>query len=252
MAYTDRDEQKNMPADAVCGRNAVRELIRSGRAVDKILVRKGEREGSIRLVVAEAVAAGIPVIEVDKHKIDAYSQNAQGVCALVPEREYASLEDIFARAKSKEQPPFIIILDHIADPHNLGAVIRSACCAGAHGVIIPKRGAATLNTTAVKASAGAAEHIPVCRVANIAQTVDELKKQNIWVYAAEADGNDYKKTDFSGGIALVFGSEGDGVSRLVREKCDGTISIPMYGEINSLNISAAAAVIMFEAASQRH
>lgn len=252
MAFSDRDAQKNIVSDAVCGRNAVRELIRSGKPIDKILVRKGEREGSIRLVVAEAVAAGIPVIEVDKHKIDAYSPNAQGVCALVPEREYASMQDIFDRAAAKDQPPFIIILDHIADPHNLGAVIRSACCAGAHGVIIPKRGAATLNTTAVKASAGAAEHLPVCRVSNIAQTVDELKKKNIWVYAAEADGTDFRKSDLNGAIALVFGSEGDGVSRIVREKCDGVVSIPMYGEINSLNISAAAAVIMFEAACQRN
>ncbi len=252
MAFSDRDAQKNIVSDAVCGRNAVRELIRSGKPIDKILVRKGEREGSIRLVVAEAVAAGIPVIEVDKHKIDSYSQNAQGVCALVPEREYASMQDIFDRAEAKDQPPFIIILDHIADPHNLGAVIRSACCAGAHGVVIPKRGAATLNTTAVKASAGSAEHMPVCRVSNIAQTVDELKKKNIWVYAAEADGSDFRKTDLSGGIALVFGSEGDGVSRIVREKCNGVVSIPMYGEINSLNISAAAAVVMFEAAYQRN
>ena len=144
-----------------------------------------------------------------------------------------------------------MICDELSDPHNLGAVIRSACCAGAHGVIIPRRNAATLNTTAVKASAGASEYMPVCRVSNIAQTVDELKKKNIWVYAAEADGTDFRKTDLTGGIALIFGSEGDGVSRLVREKCDGVVSIPMYGEINSLNISAAAAVIMFGASSQR-
>lgn len=238
-------------SDAVCGRNAVRELIRSGRPIDKILVQKGEREGSIRVLVAEAVAKGIAVIEADKHKIASYGANAQGVCAIVPEREYASMEDIFKKSESKGKPPFIIILDHIADPHNLGAVIRSACCAGADGVIIPKRNAATLNTTAVKASAGASEHIPVCRVSNIAQTVEELKKKNIWVYAAEAGGENFLVTDFSGGIALVFGSEGDGVSRLVKEKCDKTVSIPMYGEINSLNVSAAAAVVMFEAARQR-
>lgn len=246
-----QNNNNNTVTDAICGRNAVRELIRSGKPVDKILVQRGEREGSIRLVVAEAVAAGIPVVEVDRHKIASYSPNAQGVCALVPEREYASIDDIFKRAEEKGQPPFIIILDHIADPHNLGAVIRSACCAGAHGVIIPRRNAATLNTTAVKASAGASEYMPVCRVSNIAQTVDELKKKNIWVYAAEADGTDFRKTDLTGGIALIFGSEGDGVSLLVREKCDGVVSIPMYGEINSLNISAAAAVIMFGASSQR-
>ncbi len=240
------------PSDAVCGRNAVRELIRSGKPVDKVLVRKGEREGSIRLVVAEAVAAGIPVVEVDKRKIDSYGANAQGVCAIVPAREYASLDDIFVRAEAKGQPPFIVILDHVADPHNLGAVIRSACCAGVHGVIIPKRGAALLNTTAVKASAGASEYIPVCRVSNIAQTVDELKKKNVWVYAAEAGGESYRKIDFTGATALVLGSEGDGVSRLVREKCDGVVSIPMYGEINSLNVSAAAAVLMFGVAEQRY
>lgn len=239
-------------ADAVCGRNAVRELIKSGRPVDKILVQKGEREGSIRLVVAEAIAAGITVVEADRRKIEAYGANAQGVCALIPEREYAQLEDIFAEAAKKGEPPFIVLCDHIEDPHNFGAVIRSACCAGAHGVIIPKRGSATLNSTAVKASAGASEHIPVCRVSNIAQTVDELKKKNVWVYAAEAGGADYRKTDFTGALALVFGSEGDGVSRIVKDKCDGVISIPMYGEINSLNVSAAAAVVLFAAASQRH
>ena len=134
-----QNNNNNTVTDAICGRNAVRELIRSGKPVDKILVQRGEREGSIRLVVAEAVAAGIPVVEVDRHKIASYSPNAQGVCALVPEREYASIDDIFKRAEEKGQPPFIIILDHIADPHNLGAVIRSACCAGAHGVIIPRR-----------------------------------------------------------------------------------------------------------------
>ncbi len=252
MAHSDRELNNPASENAVCGRNAVRELIRSGKPIDKILVQKGEREGSIRILVAEAVAKGIAVIEADKNKIMSYGKNTQGVCALVPEREYASLEDILQNAESKGQPPFIIILDHVADPHNLGAVIRSACCAGAHGVIIPKRNAATLNSTAVKASAGGAEYVPVCRVANIAQTVEELKKKNIWVYGAEAGGNDFRKTDFKGATALVFGSEGDGISRIVKEKCDEIVSIPMFGQINSLNVSVAAAIVMFEAANQKN
>lgn len=255
---SDRPRKESPAAESekdnvICGRNAVRELLKSGKPVDKILVRKGgEREGSITLIVAEAIAAKIPVIEADRRKLDEYGENNQGVCAIIPEREYASLEDIYAKAESKGQQPFIVIADHINDPHNLGAVIRSACCAGAHGVIIPKRNCATLNATAVKASAGASEYVPVCRVPNIASVIEELKKKNIWVYCAEADGSDLYSCDFGGGIAIVLGSEGGGVSRVVRERSDFCVSVPMYGQINSLNVSAAAAVILFEAAKQRN
>ena len=239
-------------SNAVCGRNAVSELLASGRAIDKLLVKSGPKDATLSVIVARAVAAGVPIVEAPRQRLDSYSAHNQGVVALVPEREYAELEDIFALAESRGEPPFIVILDHISDPHNLGAVIRSAECAGAHGVIIPKRNAAAMGSIASKAAAGADAHVPVCRVANIAQTVDELKGRGVWIYAAEAGGASVYDTDLSGSAAFVLGSEGDGVSRLVREKSDFVISVPMYGKINSLNVSAAAAVILFEAAKRRH
>lgn len=239
-------------ADAVCGRNAVSELLKSGRPVDKVLIRTGGREGPLSVIAAKAISLGIPVVEADKRKLDGYSENHQGVVALVPEREYASLDDIFALAESKGEPPFMVILDHVNDPHNLGAVIRSAECAGVHGVIIPKRNAAMLGTIASKASAGADAHIPVCKVTNIASAIDELKTRGVWIYSAEADGSSMYQADLKGPAAFVFGSEGGGVSRLTRDKSDFIISIPMYGKLNSLNVSAAAAVVLFEAAKQRN
>ena len=236
----------------VYGRNAVAELLKSGKAIDKLLVRSGEKEGPLSVIVAKAIKAGVPVVEADKRKLDSYSPANQGVVALIPEREYASLDDIFALASSKNEAPFIIVLDHINDPHNLGAIIRSAECAGVHGVIIPKRNAAAMGSVASKASAGADAYVPVCKVANIAQTVDELKERGVWIYTAEADGSPVYDTDMSGAAAIVLGSEGDGVSRIIREKSDFIVSIPMYGKINSLNVSAAAAVLMFEASRRRH
>ena len=252
----DKDSQiqeKELKNDIIEGRNAVIEALRAGRAIDKIFIAKGDVDKTLGHIASKARDKGIVVVEADRRKLDFMSQTHahQGVVAMVAAHAYATVDEILENAKSRGEAPLIVLCDDLSDPHNLGAVIRSACCAGAHGVIIPRRNAATLNTTAVKASAGASEYMPVCRVSNIAQTVDELKKKNIWVYAAEADGTDFRKTDLTGGIALIFGSEGDGVSRLVREKCDGVVSIPMYGEINSLNISAAAAVIMFGASSQR-
>ncbi|MBQ6042878.1 MAG: 23S rRNA (guanosine(2251)-2'-O)-methyltransferase RlmB [Clostridia bacterium] len=237
---------------AVCGRNAVNELLASGRAVDKLLVKSGEKDQTLSVIVARAVKAGIPVVEAPRKRLDSYSDHHQGVVALVPEREYAELDDIFALAHDRGEPPFIVVLDHVNDPHNLGAVIRSAECAGAHGVIIPKRNAAALGSIASKAAAGADAHLPVCRVANIAQTLDELKERGVWIFAAEAGGTSLYECDLSGGAAFVMGSEGEGVSRLVREKSDFVISVPMYGKLNSLNVSAAAAVILFEAARRRH
>ena len=238
--------------NAVCGRNAVSELLAGGRPVDKLLIKSGERDSTLSVIVARATSAGIPVVEASRAKLDSYSPHHQGVVALVPEHEYASLDDIFSLAQSRGEPPFIVVLDHINDPHNLGAVIRSAECAGVHGVIIPKRNAAAMGSIASKASAGADSHVPVCRVANIAQTIDELKDRGVWIYASEAGGDALYGTDLSGSAAFVFGSEGDGVSRIVREKCDFVISVPMYGRINSLNVSAAAAVVLFEAARRRH
>lgn len=248
-------EKEIFDSNAVCGRNAVKELLNSGRAVDKILVKNGEKDGSLSVLVARAVKNGIPVVLADKRKLDSYSKNNQGIVALVPEREYATLEDIFALAESRNENPFIVILDHVNDPHNLGAIIRSAECAGVHGVIIPKRNAAAMGSIASKASAGADAYVPVCRVTNIASAIDSLKEKGVWVYASEADGSsvyEMKENDFKGKIALVFGSEGDGVSRLVREKCDSTVSIPMYGKINSLNVSNAAAIVLFRAAYCRN
>lgn len=239
-------------SNVVYGRNAVNELLKSGRPIDKILIRKDGREGPLSVIVAKAIESGIPVVESDKRKLDGYAENHQGVVALVPEREYASLEDIFKFAAGRGEKPFIVVLDHINDPQNLGAIIRSAECAGAHGVVIPKRNAATLNAAASKAAAGADAHIPVCKVVNIASAIDDLKERGVWVYCAEAGENSIYNTDLTGSIAIVMGNEGTGVSRLVREKSDFVISIPMYGRINSLNVSSAAAVILFEAAKQRN
>ncbi|MEG2118203.1 MAG: 23S rRNA (guanosine(2251)-2'-O)-methyltransferase RlmB, partial [Clostridia bacterium] len=215
-ARTEHIDNENI----IYGRNSVLELIKSGKPVDKIFVSRGEREGSITLIVAEALKRQIPVIEVDKRKIYEYGDNCQGVAAMIPEMEYASLEDIIKLAAESKQPLFVVILDHVNDPHNLGAIIRSAECAGAHGVIIPKRNAATLNAAAVKASAGAAMHIPVCKVANITATIELLKKNNVWIYAAESGGESLYDAKFEGATALVFGSEDNGISRLVKEKSD--------------------------------
>lgn len=236
----------------VVGRNAVRELLKSGRAIDKLLVQRGEREGSITVLVSEAIARGVPVIECEKQKLDELSLGAphQGMIAMAAEKEYVTVDDILAIAEERGEKPLIVISDGITDPHNLGALIRCAEGAGAHGLIIPKRRAVGLTPVVSKASAGAIEHLAVAKVSNIAQTVAELQEKGVWVYAAEAGGQAYYETDFRGPCALVFGSEGDGVSRIVKEKADMITSIPMYGQVNSLNVSTAAAVILCEAAKQ--
>ncbi len=237
---------------AVIGRNAVRELLKSGRTIDKLLVRRGDREGSIVVLVAEAVERGIPVVEVDKAKLDSIAGFAphQGVVALASEKEYCEVEDILAIAESRGEKPIIVIADGITDPYNLGALIRCAEGVGAHGLIIPKRRASGLTPLVSKASAGAIEHLAIAKVANIASTVEGLKKKGIWTFAAEAGGDAYYDTDMSVPCALIFGSEGEGVSRLVKEKCDYIVSIPMYGNVNSFNVSTAAAVILAEVSKQ--
>ena len=239
---------------AVIGRNAVRELLRSDRAIDKIMVQRGERTGSIVVLVAEAIERGIPVIEVEKPKLDAMSGFAphQGVIALAAEKEYCSVEDILDVAKERGEDPLIVICDGITDPYNLGAIIRCAECCGAHGLIIPKRRAVGLTPLVTKASAGAIEHLAIAKVTNIAATVEQLKKQGVWIYAAEAGGTDLYATNLQGPCAIVLGSEGNGVSQLVRKTCDGVISIPMYGKVNSFNVSTAAAILLAEAARQHH
>lgn len=235
------------------GRNAVSELLKSGRTVDKLFVAEGAH-GRMGGVIALAKAAGVPVTRCDRRKLDGMSRtgNHQGVIAQAAAHEYAALDDLFAAAEVKGEAPLFVVCDGIEDPHNLGAILRSAEAAGAHGVIIPKRRAAGLTAVVARASAGAIEHILVHKATNLAAALDELKARGVWVYGAEADGTvDLYKAGFAGATALVIGSEGSGVSRLVREKCDFIVSIPMRGRVNSLNASNAAAVLLYEAVRRR-
>ena len=230
----------------------MRELLRSGRPVDKLLVQSGEREGALIPIVGEAIAKGIPVVETERRKLDALSGFVphQGVIALAAEKEYVGVEDLLAIARARGEAPLLVIADGIADPYNLGAVIRCAEGCGAHGLILPKRHAAGLSPVVTKASAGAIEHLAVAKVSNIAATLEELKKAGVWIFAAEAGGTPYTEADFSGPAAIVLGSEGAGVSELVRRRSDFVVSIPMYGKVNSFNVSTAAAVLLCEAARQ--
>ena len=246
-----RFEENTEPAEGcIIGRNAVRELLRSERTVDKLMVAKGEREGSIVVMVAQAIERGIPVIEVERGKLDSLAGGVphQGIIAMAAEKEYVSVDDILKIAEERGEKPLIVVSDGICDPYNLGAVIRCAEGAGAHGIIIPKRRNSGLTPAVTKASAGAIEHMAVAKVPNIAAVIDELKEKGVWTFAAEAGGADYASVDFDCPVAIVLGSEGDGVSRLVKEKCDMTVSIPMYGKVNSLNVSTAAAVLLYAAA----
>ena len=240
--------------NVISGRNAVKELLSSGRDIEKIYIQSGEREGSVNLLIGLASEKKINIIETDKTKLNAISGGArhQGIVAIAAERNYSSVEDILAYAEERGEKPFVILLDGVEDPHNLGAIIRSAECCGAHGVIIPKRRAVGLTTTVGKASAGAIEHMRVAKVTNLSATIDELKERGLWFYCADMGGDAYYATDMKGAVGLVLGSEGFGVSRLVKEKCDFIVSIPLYGSVNSMNVSCAAAVIMAEIAKQRN
>ena len=237
----------------VIGRNAVRELLKSDRDIDKIFVQRGEREGSIVVLAAEATARHIPLVEVEKVKLDKMSggANHQGIVAMAAQKQYSTVEDILNIAEERGEKPFIVISDGITDPHNLGALIRCAEGAGAHGIIIPKRRSVGITAAVTKSSAGAIEHMAIAKVTNIAATVELLKKKGVWVFAAEAGGDAYYDTDFNCAVAVVLGSEGDGVSSIVKEKSDYIVSIPMYGKVNSLNVSTAAAVILSEVARQQ-
>lgn len=239
---------------AVIGRNAVRELLRANRPIDKLLVQRGQRTGSIVTLVAQAIEAGIPVIEVEKSKLDAVSGFAphQGIIAYAAEKEYCTVDDILRIADERGEPPLLVICDGITDPYNLGAIIRCAECCGAHGLILSKRRAVGLTPLVTKASAGAIEHLAIAKVSNIASTVAELKERGIWTYAAEAGGQSVYGTDFSGPCAIVLGSEGAGVSSIVKKTCDVTVSIPMYGKVNSFNVSTAAAILLAQAAHSHH
>ena len=247
-------ENNEIKNEIIEGRNAVIEALRAGRNIDKIFISKGEVDKTLGHIASKARDAGIVVVECDRRKLDFMSVTKahQGVIALCAVRDYCSIEDIFALASERGEDPFIIVCDEISDPHNLGAVIRSAECAGAHGVIIPKRRSAGLTAIVDKASAGAAEHSLIARVPNISAALRELKDRGVWVFGTAADGeSDLWHTDFSGPIALVIGSEGDGISRLVRENCDVIVSLPMKGKVSSLNASAAAAITMYEVLRQR-
>ena len=244
------DNQRN---DIIAGRNPVMEAIRSGRSIESILVAKGERSGSVVAIIAKAKQKNIPVKDVDSKKMDflAKGVNHQGIVAQCAVKEYSTLEDIFALAEERGESPFIIVLDKIEDPHNLGAIIRTAECAGAHGVIIPERRSAGLSYTVEKTSAGALEYMPVVRVKNISAVLQKLKDKGIWVYGADMDGEHYKKVNFDGAVALVIGNEGKGISPLVAKDCDVIVSLPMKGKINSLNASVAAGILMYEIADKR-
>lgn len=247
------ENEKQENENLFIGRNAVLELLKTDKQVDKLYVQKGEREGSITLIVAKAVEKKIPVVEVDRRRLDMMSGGGvhQGVAAEVAETNYASIEDMLALAEERGEKPFIVICDSINDPHNLGAIIRTAECAGAHGVIIPKRRSVSVNSTVAKASAGAVFHMLIARVPNLNTVIKQLQENNVWVWAVETGGTPYYEHNFDCGLAFVLGGEDAGVSRLVKENCDFTASIPMYGKINSLNVSNAAAIVLFEAARQR-
>lgn len=250
----DRDgESSELSNGSVPGRNAVRELLKSGRDIEKIFVREGDREGSITVLVAQAIERGIPVIEVDRKKLDAlcgYEQH-QGIVAIASEKEYVTLEEVIAIAEERGEKPLIVICDGVSDPHNLGAIIRCAEGAGAHGIVLPKRRAAGITPAVVKASAGATEHLAAVKCSNISDTIRKLKELGFWIFAAEADGTDYTAADYDCPCALVLGSEENGVSDIVRKNSDFTVSIPMKGQVNSLNVSTAAAVLLYEVIRQR-
>lgn len=247
-------EQEPRGADIIAGRNAVSEALRAGRTIDSLYIQRGERSGALSALAAKAKAAGAAIKEADPRKLDHLcgGANHQGVVAVAAVKEYATVEDLFQLAQERGEPPFFVLCDELEDPHNLGAIIRTACCAGAHGVIIPKRRSVGLTAVVGKASAGALEYMPVARVSNLVNTIKELKERGVWVCGTAADGDtSLYRADLKGPTAIVIGSEGDGMSRLVAESCDYKVSIPMRGSISSLNASAAAAILLYEAVRQR-
>jgi 23S rRNA (guanosine2251-2'-O)-methyltransferase len=246
----DAQGEKN---DLIIGRNAVAEALKSGRAIDSLLIARGERSGTLLKIIAQSRELGIVVKEVDSKKLDYMCghSNHQGVAALAAVMEYSSVDDIFKNAQLRGEEPFIIVCDELEDPHNLGAIIRTADAAGAHGIIVPKRRSASLSYAVGKASAGAVEYVPVARVSNLVSAIEELKERGLWIYGADMGGTPWYEQDLTGPTAIVIGSEGKGLGRLVKEKCDFIISMPMKGRINSLNASVAAGILMFEAARQR-
>ncbi len=241
------EEHENLLA----GRNPIREALKSGRDIEKLLVQKGELSGSAREIVEMAKERRVPVQEVEKSRLDEIAPHHQGMLAFASAYAYSTVEEMLEEAAAKGEQPFLVLLDGVTDPHNLGAIIRTAECAGAHGVIVPQRRSVGLTPAAVKASAGAVEHCKVARVTNLNRTIEDLKKKGIWAYAVTMDGEDYERVNFQGGVALVIGAEGEGISRLTLESCDQKVSLPMAGEIDSLNASVAAGIMMYRVLSSR-
>lgn len=246
-AFSDRPQE-----DIIAGRNAVAEALRAGRAIDSVLLAKGDRAGSISALAAQCRRKGLLVKEVDSRKLDAQcGPNHQGIAALAACKETVTLDELFAAAEAKGEPPFFVVCDELEDPHNLGAILRTAETAGVHGVVIPKRRSAGLTSAVYKASAGAVEYVPVARVSNITDALREMKKRGVWVYGLDMDGETWCSVDMKGAAAVVVGSEGRGISRLVKEQCDFIVSLPMRGHITSLNASVACGIVLYEAARQR-
>ena len=260
MKREEREERKvkntdnQRLSDQIGGKNAVLELLETDRDINKIFIARGEKHGSINKIISLAKQQKIVIVEAEKSKLDFMSEtkNHQGVIAIVPPFNYSSVEDILESAKQKNEDPFILILDGIEDPHNLGSIIRTAETAGIHGVIIPKRRAASVNATVSKSSAGAVEHVKIARVNNINETIKYLKEEGLWICGTDGDAKDYYyNQNLKGALAIVIGSEGFGMSRLVKENCDFLVKIPMKGKITSLNASVSAGIVVYEAVKQR-
>lgn len=249
-----REEPRELPDDVLVGRNAVTEALKSGRGINKLWIASGDREGSVAEIAALAKERGIVVQYVERAKIEALAggHRHQGVLAYVAPVPYAELEDILKAAEAKGEAPFLVLLDELEDPHNLGALLRTADATGVHGILIPKRRSVSLNATVAKTSAGAVEYVPVARISNIAQTLKKLKEKGFWVAGADMDGEKaYYEADLTGPLVLVVGSEGKGMSRLTKEACDFIVRMPMVGRINSLNASVAGSILMYESMRQR-
>ena len=247
------DKIKEQQTNIICGRNPVLEAIRSGREIDRLLVAHGVSGGSVTEIIAKCKSKGILIKEISPQKLDYYCSGAnhQGVAVMIAAQEYSTPEEILDLANSRGEKPFIIVCDEIEDPHNLGAIIRTAEACGVHGIIIPKRRSASLNATVAKSASGALEYMKVARVTNIPNTIDFLKSQGVWVFGADMDGDDYVDVDLDCPCALVIGNEGKGIGTLTAKKCDQIISLPMCGKINSLNASVAAGVLMYEVVRKR-
>ena len=249
--YRPEPEAPFAPENLLSGRNPIREAIKSGRDIEKLLVAKGDLSGTAKEIIAMAKERHIPVQMVERSRLDEITPHHQGMLAYASAYRYYDVEDMLAEAKEKGEEPFLVVLDGVTDPMNLGAIIRTAACVGAHGVIVPERRAVGLTPSAVKASAGAIETVKVARVTNLTRTLEMLKKQSIWLYAADMDGEDYRKVNFAGPMALIIGAEGEGVSRLVLEASDYRVSLPMRGGVGSLNASVAAGILIYAAMNGR-